>query len=125
MSDPVQHDLQLLIADDDPVFRETVLEIVEPYFPTIAVDSAERAIEVVESVPVDLALFDMHMHVLSGLDAIRWLRRRQVELPCILMSSHVTDELETQAMELNTFSVLRKPLRRDRLLEIIRLALGS
>lgn len=124
MSDAVRNDIKLLIADDDALFRETVIEIVEPFFPTIAVESGEQAIEVVRSEPIGLALLDMHMHLLSGLDAIRWLRRQHVDLPCILMSSDVTDELEQAAQELNTFSVLRKPPRRDGLLAIIRLALG-
>ena len=113
----------LLIADDDPVFRETVIEIVEPYFETIAVPSGEHAIQVVESKLVDLALFDMSMHVLSGLDVIRWMRARQLALPCILMSGDVTQELEQQALELETFSVLRKPPGREQLLDTIHCAL--
>ncbi|MCA8997480.1 MAG: response regulator [Planctomycetaceae bacterium] len=123
MAVPAFPDVRLLIADDDPIFRETVVEIVEPYFETIAVESGEQAIEVVESSPVDLALFDMHMHLVTGLDVIRWMRRQQVMLPCILMSSQVTGELESQARELETFSVLRKPPRRESLLDTIQHAL--
>ncbi|HWL07103.1 MAG TPA: response regulator [Planctomicrobium sp.] len=113
----------LLIADDDDAFRETIVDIVEPYFRTIAVPSGEQAIHVVETTPVHVALFDLHMEVLSGLDAIRWLRQHQLELPCILMSADMTEEIENQALELETFSVLRKPVRRNELLDIIHGAL--
>ena len=116
-------DACLLIADDDPGFRETVVEIVEPYFETIAVPSGEDAIEIFENRLVDLALFDMNMNLVSGLDAIRWIRDRHLVVPCILMSSDVTDELEQQAQELETFTVLRKPPGRTQLLDTIRCAL--
>jgi len=116
-------DTCLLIADDNIGFREAVVEIVEPYFHTIAVPSGEEAIQVVKSTRVHVALFDVHMEVLSGLDAIRWLRERGVELPCILMSADLTEEIECQAQELDTFSVLRKPVRRGELLDIIHSAL--
>ncbi|QDT34924.1 response regulator [Thalassoglobus polymorphus] len=109
----------LLIADDDQAFRETVVEILEPHFPMVAVESGERAIEVVETIQVDVVILDMHMHVMTGLDTLRWLKERYRELPCILMSSDVSEELETQAYDLNAFRVLRKPPRRQHLIDII------
>jgi DNA-binding NtrC family response regulator len=114
---------RLLIADDDTAFRKTVVEILQPYFRTIEVPSAEEAIQVVGTETVDLALFDMNMQILTGLDAIRWIREQRLELPCILMSAHVTEELESQALQLEAFSVLRKPPRRDQLLDTIHCAL--
>jgi CheY-like chemotaxis protein len=113
----------LLIADDDTAFRKTVVEILQPYFHTIDVPSAEEAIQVVGTETVDLALFDMNMNLLTGLDAIRWIRAQRLELPCILMSAHVTEELESQALQLEAFSVLRKPPRKDQLLDTIHWAL--
>lgn len=123
MPDHDKVDIKLLIADDDRAFRETVLEVVEPYFETIAVDSGEAAIEVIEYVRVDVAILDMHMHLLTGLDTLRALRASLEALPCILMSSQVTDALEESARELDVFSVLRKPPTRKLLLDTIHCAL--
>ncbi len=109
----------LLIADDDQAFRETVIELLEPHFPTVAVESGERAIEIVETIQVDVVILDMHMHVMTGLDTLRWLKEHHCELPCILMSSDVSDELESQAYDLNAFRVIRKPPRRQHLIDTI------
>ncbi|WP_437185982.1 response regulator [Planctomicrobium sp. SH668] len=114
---------RLLLADDDVAFRQTVAAILSPYFEVIQVPSGEQAIDVVRTTPVDLALFDMNMEILTGLDAIRWFREHHLELPCILMSSDVTAEIEIQARELETFSVIRKPPRRAHLLDTIHCAL--
>ncbi|WP_437226978.1 response regulator [Planctomicrobium sp. SH661] len=116
-------DARLLIADDDVKFRQTVVEILSPYFDVIEVPSGEQAIHVVETTMVDLALFDMNMDLLTGLDAIRWVREHQLEIPCILMSSDITLEIETEARELDAFSVIRKPPRRSQLLDTIHCAL--
>lgn len=113
----------LLIADDDRAFRETVIELLQPHFQTIGVDSGEQAIEVVETTEVDLAIFDLHMHVMSGLDAIRWLKQHGVDLPCILLTSDVSEEIESQAYDLETFRVLRKPPQRQHLIDTIQRAL--
>lgn len=114
---------RLLIADDDCALRETVVEILQPYFQTIAVPSGEAAIEVVESREIDVALFDLHMRELSGLDVIRRVHQLFADLPCILMSADVTSAVEQEARALETFSVLRKPLTRQQLLDTIHCAL--
>jgi CheY-like chemotaxis protein len=112
-------DIRLLLADDDSRFRETVIELLDPHFEIIAVESGEQAIEVVESQIVSAAILDMHMHCLTGLDTLRVLREREPGLPCILMSSEVTAALESAAHDLQVFSVLRKPPTRSVLLETI------
>lgn len=99
------------------------MEIVEPYFETIAVPSGEAAIEVIERRLVSVGLFDMHMPVLTGLDVIRRVRQLCEDLPCILMSADLTSELELQARRLDAVSVLRKPLTRKQLLDTIHCAL--
>lgn len=114
---------QLLIADDNTAFREIVVEIVEPYFDTIAVPSAEAAIEVMGRCEIHLAIFDLNMELMSGLDAIRWLRDRRLAFPCILMSSELTEEITAQAYFLSTHSVLKKPVGRNELLDTIHCAL--
>ena len=117
------HEPRLIFADDDPAFRQTVVEILEPYFDTLAVESGEQAIEIVNTYPVDLAIFDMHMHELTGLETIQLLRSKKLMLPCILMSGNVTPEIELEAERLNTYSVIRKPPQKSDLINTIQRAL--
>lgn len=116
---------RLLIADDDPGFRETVAMLLEPHVDTIVVESGEQAIAVVTSHAVDLALFDMHMPLLTGLEAFRVAREIRAELPGILMTADLTDELEREAQAADLYTVLRKPPTRDLLLDTIAGALQA
>jgi CheY-like chemotaxis protein len=117
------HDIRLLLADDDDGFRETVCEVLEPYFETIAVSSGEEAIEVVERHVVHVALFDMHMHAMNGVETVRVAKRIRAELPCILITSDVTDYLRQQARLARVFRVLSKPPAQRELLSTIDAAL--
>ncbi len=110
---------RVLIADDDRGFRETLEIILEPHFLTLTVECAEQAIEVVEHDPIDLVLFDMHMHVLTGLEALSIVKNLRAELPCILITADFTEALLQQALAAHAHAVLRKPVaRRDLILQV-------
>ena len=103
---------QLLVADDDVDFRQAVCEIFAPFFRLIEAGSGEEAIEVVSREEVHLALFDMHMKQLTGLDALRQLRALHILAPCIIVTSDDTESLRDDAEQAEAFSVLRKPVTR-------------
>lgn len=121
----IRQDVRLLLADDDDGFRETVCEVLEPHFELIAVRSGEEAIDVVERHVVHVALFDVHMHAMSGVDAVRAARRIRANLPCILITSDVTDYLRQQARLARAFTVLSKPPETRELLDTINAALST
>ena len=60
-------------------------------------------------------LLDMHMHVMTGLEALRLLKDLNAVRPCILITSEATDELKKDAEEADAHSVLSKPVRRREL----------
>lgn len=115
----LRRDYRVLIADDDRGFRETLEIILEPHFQTLAVECAEQAIEVVEHDPIDLVLFDMHMHVLTGLEAMVLVKQLRAELPCILITADLTDALRQKALAAQAHAVLKKPVaRRDLIMQV-------
>lgn len=114
---------RVLIADDDAGFRETLESILEPHFLTLSVPSAERALEIVEHEPIHLALFDMHMHLLTGLDALRIIQQVRAGLPCILITADLTERLAQEARAAQAYGVLRKPVSRRVLLSEVYTAL--
>ena len=103
---------QLLVADDDGDFRQTVCEIFAPFFRLIEAESGEEAIEVISRQEIHLALFDMHMKRLTGLEALRQLRALHIAAPCIIVTADYTDSLRDDAEQAEAFSVLRKPVTR-------------
>jgi CheY-like chemotaxis protein len=102
----------LLITDDDRDFRETLRGVFEPRgFRTLLAADGEEALEIVQSEPVHLALLDMHMPRLTGLETIRRFKELRHLLPCILLSARLDDELALAARAADAFWVLSKPVR--------------
>jgi len=116
---------RLLVADDDVGFRETIVDLLQTRFETIDAENGAEALEAAQEYEVHLVIFDMHMPILTGLEAIRQLKQRQEELPCILMTSDYTLELESEALDAHAHALLRKPVSRHRLLTTVTAALAD
>lgn len=112
-----------LIADDDPDFRETLRQVLAPFLRTVEARSGEEAIDIVHNRPVDIVLVDMHMHVLTGLETVRIVKRFQASLPCILITADATEELRRDAQSAAAYSVLKKPVTRKELVATVSTAL--
>tara|TARA_R110002095_G_scaffold195914_2_gene174638 strand:- start:6258 stop:6677 length:420 start_codon:yes stop_codon:yes gene_type:complete len=114
---------QLLIADDDAGFRTVLKELFAPYFKLFEAESGEEAVELVEHIRVDIVLLDMHMDVLTGLEAVRIIKQINAILPCILITADATDELRQDASAANAYEVLSKPFKRQELVSTVSHAL--
>ena len=111
---------RLLIAEDDCSLRETLAEICETAFEVVTVESGEEAVERLEESPVDVALFDVQMGTLSGLDVIRIVRVKfDLKLPCLLMTARPDEQVRTEASELGVADLLEKPFARRRLVDSV------
>jgi DNA-binding NtrC family response regulator len=104
----------ILITDDDPGCREALREIMEPQgFHTFLASCGEEALEIAHVEAVHLALLDMHMPTLTGLETLRLLRQIRDMLPCILVTADVTESLMRQACQEHAYSVIPKPVNKN------------
>jgi CheY-like chemotaxis protein len=106
-----ERDYSILITDDDRDCREVLREIMEPEgFRTLLASCGEEALDIVQGQRVDLALLDMHMPTLTGLETLRLLRQIHALLPCILVTADATESLIRQAQQARAYSVIPKPV---------------
>ena len=114
----------ILITDDDPVARETFRDIFEPAgYRTLLAESGEEAIDIVRETDVHLALMDMHLPRLSGLETMAIVRQIKGVLPMILVSADQDDGLLRKALSAQAFCVLAKPVSRNLVIYVVSRAL--
>jgi CheY-like chemotaxis protein len=115
----------ILITDDDPAARETLREIVEPVgFRTLLAQSGEEAIDIVRAgEDVHLALMDMNLPKLSGLETISIVHQIKGVLPTILITAEHSDDLVRKALSAHAFCVLAKPVSRNVVIYVVTRAL--
>ncbi len=110
----------ILITDDDRGVREALAEIVESKgFRPQQATCGEEALEIVQHEPVHLALFDMHMPGLTGLETLQLARQVNALLPAILITADATLELMRQAFNAHVFSVIPKPVNKNVVLSTV------
>lgn len=82
--------------------------------------SAERALELLHrpDQPIDLAIFDLKLPGISGLDALAQLRADEAnrDLPVIVISGHATVHDAVAAIKLGASDFFEKPLNRERII---------
>jgi two-component system, response regulator PdtaR len=109
--------LSVLIADDDDFCRETLRDIVEPEgYRTILASSGEEAIEIIHGESIQIALLDVHMPRMTGLEAVELAHQFNARLPCILVTANATQEVIRQAFQVRAYSVIPKPVSKAILL---------
>jgi CheY-like chemotaxis protein len=114
----------LLITDDDPAARETLREVFEPQgYRTYLAESGEEAIDIVKDHEVHLALMDMHLPRMSGLETIAIFRQIKGVIPAILISADRDENLLRRALSEHAFCVLAKPVSKHIVIYVVTKAL--
>src|SRR6516165_4580151 len=118
-------DYSILIADDDTNCRQALRDIMEPEgFRTLMASSGEEALDIVRESVVHLALLDMHMPTLTGLETLQLVRQIKGTLPAILITGDATESLIRQAYQMRFYSVIPKPVSKNVVLYTVLRALS-
>lgn len=111
--------LRVILADDERPAREYLKNLLGEIEGVQIVGEAATgadAVELIKSEKPDLAILDLQMPELSGLDAVKMLRKNQMPLVAFVTAY---DQFAVQAFELNAIDYLLKPVERSRLRQTI------
>lgn len=94
--------VRVFVVEDHPVMRTMLCETIERHpqcrlLGTAA--SAEEALEALSTLEVDLALIDVSLPRMSGIDLVRCLKERPPEVRCLMVSGHVEPSYAMQALD--------------------------
>ncbi len=118
---------RLLVVDDAAFMRRQLRETLEAAGYTVVAEGADgaEALELYETHRPDLVTLDMVMPKMTGLEALRELRRRHPEARVIVCSS-VSDELSIfEAIAAGARDYVLKPVDPERVLEAVEKALRN
>lgn len=120
---PVQSNVEILIVEDDPQVRNTLCDILElKGFSVEAVDGGESAIEITSEREPWVALIDLKLADMSGLQLLRELKDQRPATECIILTGYASKESAIEAVNLGAYSYLQKPYDLDQLVLTIRRA---
>lgn len=117
---------KILIIDDEKMIRVTLKEILryENYTTDEAVDG-EDALKKLQSTAYDLALCDIKMPKMDGIEVLEAARKEGINTAFIMISAHGNIETAVEATKKGAFDFIQKPPDLNRLLITIRNALEN
>jgi len=114
----------ILLVDDDPTVLEALAAILrDAGYQVATARSAEEGLRRVQRAMPDLALVDIWLPGLDGLQLLEQLKRASPLLPVIVISGHGTIETAVRATKLGAYDFLEKPPDMERTLLAVRHAL--
>lgn len=95
--------LKILIADDHPIFRRGLCDVIQADVGLRLVGQAsngEEALKLVDELRPDIAILDIHMPKLTGLQAARKLVENKSGVKIVLLTMHEDEDLLSKALNL-------------------------
>ena len=115
----------ILVVDDAPDMLQLLQRSLEPELQceVKTARSGAEALSLLEQEPADLALIDMKMPGMSGMELLEELRRRHPWLTVVMMTAHGCIELAVEAIKSGAYDFITKPFDHDALVLNLRKAL--
>jgi DNA-binding NtrC family response regulator len=115
--------ISVLLVDDDPLLRRLVTEqLSRSGFEMASAMSGEEAVEALQATDYDVVLLDMRMNGMTGLDALREIRRLDDPPEVIMLTADTSLGTGIEAMRLGAYDYLTKPATLDEMEAVIRKA---
>src|SRR5271169_2390865 len=115
----------VLVVDDEKNIRRTLQLVLEGEgYRVLGAETAEQGLAILASpeTPVDLAILDVKLPDMSGLEALARIRADEAvkDLPIIVISGHATVHDAVSAIKLGASDFFEKPLARERVVVSVR-----
>lgn len=115
--------MKLIIVDDEPKIRKGLLKLLaaqEGWEVTGVFEDVRSALKALYELEADVIVTDIKMPEVSGLDLIRQIRERNLNLPVIILSGYGNFSYAQKAIELGVTRYLLKPTDPRELLSVLR-----
>ena len=123
MTEPATELCHILVADDEPHIGRIIKMKLEqgPFRVSLTYDGQEALDFINSDDHVDLALLDLMMPKLSGLDVLRRIREQErfKSLPCIILTAGGDAKHERDALALGATHFLTKPFSPKKLYALV------
>lgn len=115
---------QILIADDEPSITVGLAELLElEGYETTTVNDGKEALKQIEEKPFHIALLDLVMPGLDGLQILNEINKTGLSTTVIMISGKGSTETTVKAIKSGAYDYLDKPVDPNRLRTIIAKAL--
>ena len=107
----------VMLVDDEVEFLDTLVKRMKKRNVNVTgVKSGEEALEFLALNPVDVAVLDVKMPGMDGIETLRQIKKVYPLVEVVMLTGHANVEVAVEGMEIGAFDYLMKPMDIDELL---------
>jgi len=116
----------ILVVDDEEFIRLNLKRIFsEEDYNVLLENTGKGAIERIKTDKIDIALLDINLPDVNGLDVLKRIKELQPDLLVIMITGYASVESAVNAIKLGAYDYIKKPFKADAIKLITRLALET
>ena len=119
---------RIMLADDEGIVIDSLKFIIEKEFGDLCeiqyAKTGRSVIELAESFRPDIAVMDIQMPGINGIDAIKEIKKSNSSTVFIVMSAYDKFDYAQEAISLGVLEYITKPMERKRILAVLKKAMG-
>ncbi len=113
--------VRILIVDDELAIRQVLAEeLMREGYEVADTGDGESALDYLLKNDVDIAICDVRMPGMSGIDVLRKVREAGIDTSFLLMTAFASVDTAIESMKLGAFDYLIKPVRSEEVLHQVR-----
>lgn len=127
MANPL-HIKTLLIADDHPIFRKGLIDLLQTAFPNVAITECHNGTEAIDGIlkqKPEVAILDINMPETNGLDVCKRVLKENSDTKIIILTMYREKEMIKNAMLSGALGYILKDTAGDELVDCINTVLAG
>jgi len=109
--------IRLLIVDDEVGFANVLSKrLFKRDISSVQVNSGSEAIQALRGQDFDLALLDLKMEDMNGIEVLIMFKRMVPEMPVIMLTGHGCEESAKEGLSIGAYDYLIKPCKLEDLI---------
>ncbi len=116
--------IQVLLVDDEVDFTNILAKRMgKRGFEVTESNSGSHAIRILRKQDFHVAVIDLKMEDMNGIEVLRFFKKMVPEMPVIMLTGHGSEEAAREGLRLGAFDYLMKPCVLEKLLDKIKEAI--
>ncbi|PIE37176.1 MAG: DNA-binding response regulator [Gammaproteobacteria bacterium] len=122
--------LRLIIADDHPLFRAAIRQVIAQQWPDAKIIEAANVDQIQQAAEqsgseLDLLILDLHMPGALGFSALSWFTGHYPDTPVVMISANTHPDTVSRAIDLGAAAFVTKSAEMDSIVECLQKVLAG